>query len=145
MSDTTLSHYGVKGMKWGVRKKEPTDVSVQQKPGKYVKTSGGKRQAASDDAVKAAVSRQKAKSSSLDALSDDELKQLVNRMNMEQNYDRLIKDAKQRRQSPFATAARFLASKEGRDTLNTNLDTAKTVGSKVGNAVADALSPKIEF
>lgn len=86
-----FAHYGVKGMKWGVRKKNtnPVDVSVQEVPGKRLRTKGGQNQPPSDDAKTAAVARQKAKASTTDALSTKELQTLVNRMNLEQQYSRL--------------------------------------------------------
>lgn len=94
-----LAHYGVKGMKWGVRKRSgdrsaPTDVEVKKTPGKKVQTTGGKNQPASEDAVKTAISKQKAKSSSTDALSTKELQEMVNRMNLEQQYGRLTEAQK---------------------------------------------------
>jgi hypothetical protein len=88
--ETAIAHYGVKGMHWGVRKDTtPTDVSVTQKPGKRVRATGGKNQPASDDAKRAAESRRKARASTVDALSNQELQQLVNRMNLEQQLSRL--------------------------------------------------------
>jgi hypothetical protein len=92
--DAYLAHYGIKGMKWGVRKNDssrnsPTEISVSQKPGRKVKTAGGKNQPASEDAKKAAAARQKAKASTTDALSNQELKSLVERMQLEANYTRL--------------------------------------------------------
>jgi hypothetical protein len=86
-----LEHYGVKGMKWGVRRRSttPTAVAVTTRPGKRVKTAGGKGQSASEDAVTAAVARQKAKKSTVDSLSNKELQNLVARMNLEQQYSRL--------------------------------------------------------
>lgn len=87
--------YGVKGMKWGHRKPEgsgpgpASEVSVTTKPGKRVKTSGGKGHTPSEDAVKSAVGRQIAKKSSTDALSNAELQAIVTRMQLEANYQRL--------------------------------------------------------
>ena len=63
VSEEFLAHYGVRGMKWGVRKKR----------------------SASADAQRHKSNKKKA----LKELSDDELKSLVNRLNMEQNARRL--------------------------------------------------------
>jgi hypothetical protein len=98
--ETFLAHYGVKGMRWGYRrsdaalaraaaKRAPTPVTTTQKPGKRVKATGGANQKATDDAIAAAMARQKAKASSTDALSNRELQAVVQRMNLEQQYARL--------------------------------------------------------
>ena len=95
-----LKHYGVKGMKWGVRKDEaasrggaskgPTSVVVaQKKPGKFAKTEGGQGHPLHDDAKTALEARQKAKTSTTDALSNAELRKAVERMNLEQQYNQL--------------------------------------------------------
>lgn len=108
-----IFHYGVKGMKWGVTnvdrssspqvlqdvpgKKGATAVTVsQRKSGTLVKTKGGERHKATDDAVKAAAARQKAKKSTTDALTNDELKAAVERMNLEQQYVKLAKKTDRR-------------------------------------------------
>lgn len=92
-----LEHHGVKGMKWGVRRRssEPTAVSVIAPAGKRVKTSGGHNHPASEDAKTAAATRQKAKASTTDSLSNHELQALVKRMQLEQQ----LADLSQKRQS----------------------------------------------
>lgn len=91
--DDFLEHYGVKGMKWGVRRDRGpavrTKVRTTQEPGRKVKATGGTGQKAHPDAVRAAVQKQKAKASTTDALSNKELKALINRMQMEQQYNQM--------------------------------------------------------
>jgi len=103
-SKDELQHYGVRGMKWGVRrtreqlarlrgkKKDdagPSEVQIKAKPGQKVQARGGKGQPASDDAIRVAAARQKARTSTTDSLSTKELQEVVNRMNLEQQYAKL--------------------------------------------------------
>lgn len=92
--DEILEHYGVKGMKWGVRKDQssssgPTAVETKTIKG-HVITTGGKGHEPSEDALNAAIGKQKAKKSGLASLSNKELQAVVTRMNLEQQYSRLI-------------------------------------------------------
>lgn len=90
--ETVLSHYGVPGMQWGKTKvRTPTGVEIRSTPGKRVKAKGGKFEEASADAKVAAAQKQVARKSSTDALSNQDLKKLVERMQLEANYDRLVK------------------------------------------------------
>jgi hypothetical protein len=115
LADDILQHQGVKGMHWGVRREEDssghvtgpsvskvktavkkeisertgTQVVVRTKPGKGVRTVGGNKQNASQDAIDARTAEQKAKKSTLDSLSNKELQSLVTRMNLEQQYRNL--------------------------------------------------------
>lgn len=88
-----LAHYGIKGMRWGVRRNVGSDgrveVTTTVRPGQKVVAKGGQGQPAHEDAVRTAVSKQKAKASTTDALSTKELQELVNRMNLEQQYSKL--------------------------------------------------------
>lgn len=101
--DDVLAHYGVKGMRWGVRKRsggsgpvEKTPVIVKVKPGVGIRTSGGKGHDVSEDAVKAAVARQKARKSGPHTLSNQEMRLLVDRMNLESQYAKLNPDTTKR-------------------------------------------------
>jgi len=71
--ETVLAHYGIRGMRWGVRG-----------AGRR-----GSKPAASTDSVRAKTYKQKVKKGKTDALSTKELQELVARMNLEQQYSRL--------------------------------------------------------
>ena len=137
-----LAHYGVKGMKWGVttvdKASQPTltrekkalrdskDITVsQRKAGKYATARGGQRQKASDDAVKAVAARQKAKKSTTDSLTNDELKAANERMRLEQEYHKLNAKTKRRGESFIA---QLFQSKEHRSvTADLTARAAKTI------------------
>ena len=83
-----LEHYGVKGMRWGVRKQRDVSATPVTDTGLFkrrtqVLTTGGVSQPAHTDAVKAAIAKQKIKKSGTDALSTQELRDLANRLNVE--------------------------------------------------------------
>lgn len=102
-----LAHHGVKGMKWGVRKsgaatatvstktgrlaRPAKEVVVRQRPGSFVKTTGGTKHIADTDAIKVAATRQFAKKSTTDAIATKDLKEAVARMQLEQQYHKLVK------------------------------------------------------
>jgi hypothetical protein len=70
-----VEHSGIKGMKWGVRRSRKELAKLRQAP------SGDAR-----EAHKALV---KSKISGVEALSNKELQNLNNRLNLEQNYAKL--------------------------------------------------------
>lgn len=93
--DDVLAHYGIPGMRWGKHKaasigsRDPEAVSVYSSPGKRLRTTGGSNHPASDDAKQAAVSRQTARQSTVDALSNKDLQHLVGRLNLEASYAKI--------------------------------------------------------
>lgn len=93
-----LSHYGVKGMRWGIRKeiaaRRSSEVSVdlkdkRKKSSRKIKTKGGKNLPAHSDAIEAQMAKQVIKKSGTAALSNDDLRVLATRMNLEQQVSNL--------------------------------------------------------
>lgn len=116
-----LEHFGVKGMRWGVRRKDTgysdgdSTIKVTTKSGKgIVKVSGGKGIDPSEDAVKVAAAKQKAKSSTTAALSNDEMKLLVGRMQLEQQYAKLMSESNQKKKSKGLEFSTWLLKSEGK-------------------------------
>lgn len=72
-----LAHYGVKGMKWGVRRKRKDAVE--------------KRPRTSKDATKAKGLQKSADNKGVGHLSNKELQDVITRMELQQKYDSLSK------------------------------------------------------
>ena len=133
MSDTTevgrsktanLLHYGVKGMRWGVRRsRTPVDVAVSQKGRKRLKAVGGENQPAHSDAVKTKTLGRIAKKSGYQALSDDELRAYTGRLNLEASAKRLDYQNK-------PAAQKFVASLLGNTGKNAAQQAANEASSK---------------
>lgn len=80
--DDVLIHYGILGMKWGVRRYQNKDGSL---------TSAGKKRYGNNDDIKDAPQKntEEPKKKSVKDMSDEELRREVNRMQLEQNYLRM--------------------------------------------------------
>lgn len=94
----TLAHYGIKGMRWGVRRSQTARTSVADEPVQIqrntktggIEAKGGRGHGISEDAARAAALRQKAKASGSVALSNKEMEDLIKRLNLETNYKKAI-------------------------------------------------------
>lgn len=158
--DEFLAHYGVKGMKWGqhlkdhgiksttkraateataavkkdIKERTSTETTVRAKPGQLVRVVGGHGRTAHEDAVRARTAEQVAKKNTLDALSNKELQQLVNRMNLESQYRNLsVNETRVSAGEKFATE--LLAKHDAK--INTALAIGLGPVAPVGKAVID--------
>ena len=90
MNTNELEHFGVKGMRWGVKRKA-------------AKPSG--------DAATADRLHKKVKQGGTKTLTNKELKQLVERMNLEQQHARLRPDSAQKKAGKFVADLLLSAGK----------------------------------
>lgn len=82
MMENELYHYGVLGMKWGVRRT----------PAQLARARGKTRSSSSDndtDNNKAKTSSNTSAKKSISEMTDDELRKTINRMQLEQQYRNL--------------------------------------------------------
>ena len=136
--DDILEHHGVKGMKWGVRRKAtvgPTEVIVSDKR-KKIKTSGGQGFPAHADAVRARKVGQIGKKSGLKSLSDHDLQMYAKRLQLEQNVKRLNFNEK----SAGERFVRSLLGQSGKTALQTHTTDAMSQRVKRGFIKAGLLA-----
>lgn len=114
-----LEHFGVKGMSWGHRKDKGNSTVKPHQP----------KKGDSEDFTKASHIAVKAKRGGTRALSNRELQDLVNRMNLEQNFAKVsAPEAKKR--SPMSTGVNYMGNKikkVGDMTIDTILKTGVQV------------------
>lgn len=90
--DAYLAHYGVRGMKWG-RRKKTSSVEVAQATSPIRK---GPQEGAHPDAINAKTQKARAKKSGINALSNQDLETLLKRQDLEQKYAKLNPNAMQK-------------------------------------------------
>jgi 2'-5' RNA ligase len=93
----TLTHYGVKGMRWGVRRKN---------------VGSGDEKVVSKDAAKAAGARDKAKKEGKQSLSNEEMQALVTRMNLERQLSNLTPPTRTQKGAKFVGNLLVTAGKQ---------------------------------
>lgn len=85
MSNDTLAHHGIRGMRWGVRRYQNKDGSL---------TSAGRKKMAKLDKEYSKLTGQKRTTESpntrLSKMTDDEIRARINRINLERDYLDLI-------------------------------------------------------
>lgn len=94
---TALAHYGVKGMRWGIRRKN---------------VGTAKEKVVSEDAAKAAGARAKVKTHGKQSLSNEEMQALVTRMNLEQQLTRLTPPSRAQKGAKFVGGMLATAGKQ---------------------------------
>ena len=109
MNNSELYHYGVLGMKWGVRKSRGGGVSKIGRRGRTTK----ERPPAHEDYKKAHSKK------SVREMSDAELRSRINRLDMERRYQELNPSTKNR----------------GRKYVNSIIKTGTTIATATGTAL----------
>jgi 2'-5' RNA ligase len=141
IGEDELEHYGVKGMRWGVRREReapsavtPTAASVVPHGAKRktkIEVAGGENHHAHEDAIKVAESKVKLKRSGVNALSNKELQDMAKRLQLE-NQVAMLNSSR---------ATKFIQrqlEQQGQQTIQRNLSvkTAKKVAKKAGKSAA---------
>lgn len=132
-SENFIEHYGIKGMKWGVRRSsEKRGQSNASKLKEKAKSLGRKtaNDVDSPEAAKAKVLRAKVKANrSTDPLTNAELQHVIQRMNLERQYSslnqpassKIVAGGKNFAQSVIKDTTKSLVSKQLKDAIGAQL------------------------
>lgn len=134
MVESELYHYGIKGMKWGVRR---TEAQLARARGKKQSSSTEEH----EDYKKAHDSK------SVKSMSDTELRNRLNRLQMEQQYSRLnpgtVSKGKNTVNKILKTAGTVAATTGTILTLYNNINKLTGIGSGTGDKVMDIVDKVI--
>lgn len=128
--NTNLAHYGVKGMKWGVRR-TPAQLRASRKERKASKAEAKKKaKQEKADAGKSAA-RKKLEKVDLDNIGDKELRQIVNRAKLEQEFSQVLSGPAKQKSNIGKKFEEQLSQKVVNETLKTVSPAAIALGAKV--------------
>jgi len=144
MGNNELYHHGVLGMKWGVRRYQNYDgtpisntkrsiVSTQKnkKLEEYIKQHGINPHADIDEATKRLPKISERSSKKVEEMSDSELRTKLNRIKMEQEYNKLnpstIEKGKQASQKVLKTATTIATVSSTAITIYNNWNTIQKI------------------
>lgn len=121
----SLYHFGIKGMKWGIRRYQNKDGSL---------TAAGKKrynEGEQSSKEKTVSSTSSNRSRSISELSDTELRTRINRLNLEKQYKQLISEGVSDNTKQAKEGKRFVNDIKDRAVKNVFLPAAEEIGRQV--------------
>lgn len=141
MDNNYLQHHGILGMKWGVRRYQNKDGSL---------TAAGRKRVAKLDAERETLTGKKSsdgdsapKKRTLRDVPDDELKKMVERQRMENDYLSLSKHISELTPKQVSNGKKFVDYVANKVLIPAATDASKNFATKFLNSKGDELLSKL--
>lgn len=127
MGHSELMHYGVKGMKWGVRRRARRDAKEFTQAKMYYGVRG-MRWGIRKSRIKGAKRWTSKKQAKIDGMSDDQLRRVNNRLRLEKEYRQLTQTRMERYRAKAGKVVEEAAANTLQNALQKNLKKAASLG-----------------
>lgn len=103
--DNNLTHYGIKGMRWGVRTKNFGNIELTNVGKTGISALKSRR---APDKTKASYGKKTAEAGGLHKVDDKDLQAMISRMDMERRFSTMMAEEANRRKEGRKAALKFL-------------------------------------
>lgn len=129
--NNVLSHHGVKGQRWGIRREKTRTVTIETKRKNKTKAKGGEGLPIHNDAVAKVTVAQVKKKSGINAVSDNDLRAYANRLQLEAQVNRLESEQKS---AGRRWVSKYLQNSGNQTASQASNEVSQSVGRAVGKA-----------
>lgn len=144
---STLYHFGIKGMKWGIRRYQNKDGSLTAAGKKRYSESGGEKKETSTKTSASTTERPStSRPKTVSEMSDSELRGRINRLNLEKQYRQLVNDGASNNTPQVSEGKKFVNDLKKRAMDNVLLPAVEDIGRQiVRSKLADFTNKTFKF
>lgn len=129
---STLYHFGIKGMKWGIRRYQNKDGSLTAAGKKrYSESEGEKKETSTKTSTSTTERSSTSRPKTVSEMNDTELRERVNRLNLEKQYRRLMEESASNDSQQVSAGKKFVKDLANRAINNVLLPVAENYGRQI--------------